>query len=252
MARQYIKTVYKFDELSDSAKEKAREWFRGTDCQDFHDVHGESVIEDFCEIAGHLGFDISADDVEWSGFSSQGDGASFTGVFTLSDMNPEALSAWGKGETIEACLRDALSFRKDALRFYGEVLRCLPFGPQGMLEKGAWGQWRYAFTKNQTPNRVSVSRSSSRYSHEYTMQVDSADDWADDIRYFMGDREYDECGVDDACKRFASAIQEFARSMAQNLYRALEREYEYQNSDDVTDENIRTNGYEFTEEGERD
>jgi len=251
MPRQYIETVYKFDELSDAAKEKAREWFRECTGSDFQDAHGGSVIEDFQTIAGHLGFTFSADDVSWSGFWSQGDGASFSATFTLSEMNPEALSAWGSGETVAACLKDAHAFKREALRFYRAVLRCLPFGPHGMLEKGAWGEWRYAFTKNQTPNRVSVTRSNSRYSHAYTMQVGDADEWAEDIRYFMGDREYDEFGVDDACAAFAESVQEFARAMAQNLYRALEREYEYQNSNECVDENIRANEYEFTEDGEK-
>jgi hypothetical protein len=41
----------------------------------------ESVIDDFCTIAGIMGFDVSESDVQFSGFWSQGDGASFTGGY---------------------------------------------------------------------------------------------------------------------------------------------------------------------------
>ena len=52
----------------------------------------EHTIEDFCDnICPHFGLDVSYKDVEFSGFWSQGDGASFTGNFYLSDVTPEAL-----------------------------------------------------------------------------------------------------------------------------------------------------------------
>ena len=59
-----------------------------------HDGWYESTIEDFCDnICPHLGLDISYRDVEFSGFWSQGDGASFTGCFKLSDVCLDDLKA---------------------------------------------------------------------------------------------------------------------------------------------------------------
>lgn len=52
----------------------------------------EHPIEDFCDnVLPHFGLDVNYKDVEFSGFWSQGDGASFTGIFYLSDVNPEGL-----------------------------------------------------------------------------------------------------------------------------------------------------------------
>lgn len=59
-----------------------------------HDGWYESTIEDFCDnICPHLGLDVSYRDVEFSGFWSQGDGASFTGCFKLSDVSLDDLKA---------------------------------------------------------------------------------------------------------------------------------------------------------------
>lgn len=65
----------KYNELDDSAKEKAREWMRSGVDED--NYWSESVIEDWKQILEFLGFyDV---DIFWSGFWSQGDGACFVG-----------------------------------------------------------------------------------------------------------------------------------------------------------------------------
>ena len=73
--------LYQFDELSNKAKEVARDWFR----KDYPD-HGwwESVYDDAREIATRFGVEI--DDISFSGFWSQGDGACFTGTFRSADL----------------------------------------------------------------------------------------------------------------------------------------------------------------------
>lgn len=73
--------LYQFDELSDKAKEVARDWFK----KDYPD-HGwwESVYDDAREIATRFGVEI--DDIGFSGFWSQGDGACFTGTFRSADL----------------------------------------------------------------------------------------------------------------------------------------------------------------------
>ena len=73
-----MREIYTFDELSESAKEKARDWWRngGLDYEWY-----ESVCSDFMTICGILGFDVDSRDIQFSGFCSQGDGASFTGSY---------------------------------------------------------------------------------------------------------------------------------------------------------------------------
>lgn len=73
--------TYKYDELGDDAKEKAREWFReGALDYDWW----EFIYEDSKECLNMLGFEI--DNIQFSGFWSQGDGACFTGSWSASDV----------------------------------------------------------------------------------------------------------------------------------------------------------------------
>ena len=70
--------VYSIDELDDRAKEEAREWYReGALDWDWY----TDTIECFTELAQAFGFTVDADEVVFSGFCSQGDGASFKGTY---------------------------------------------------------------------------------------------------------------------------------------------------------------------------
>ncbi|MEO8245393.1 MAG: antitoxin of toxin-antitoxin stability system, partial [bacterium] len=93
-------TVYQFPELSDAAKEKARSWYREAA---FHDDWWDAVYDDFERICDILGVSLKTRPVRlmgggtrqkpciwFSGFSSQGDGASF-----------EATAQHAKGATRE-------------------------------------------------------------------------------------------------------------------------------------------------------
>ena len=85
------RTIYKFDELSEHAKETARDWWRQCENSDFDT---EFMYEDFERVAEALGVTFRRRDVPlygggtrskarifWTGFSSQGDGASFEGAY---------------------------------------------------------------------------------------------------------------------------------------------------------------------------
>ncbi len=66
--------VYKFAELSETAKQKAI----NSELENFDfSFHAECIIDDFKNICDLIGVDV--DQVYYSGFCSQGDGASFTG-----------------------------------------------------------------------------------------------------------------------------------------------------------------------------
>ena len=66
-------TLYSFDELSEQAQQKAIETARGWD--DLFEPDEQFVLEDFAIQNPH----IENMDISYSGFCSQGDGASFTG-----------------------------------------------------------------------------------------------------------------------------------------------------------------------------
>ena len=91
MPRIIETTVYGIDELPDEAKEKARAWYRQ---EGIYDEWYDFVYEDFgriCEILGvtlatttvrlHGGGTSDKPCIYWSGFSCQGDGASYEGGY---------------------------------------------------------------------------------------------------------------------------------------------------------------------------
>jgi hypothetical protein len=82
MPRDIVTTVYTYGELSGEAQASARNWW--TEIVE-NDDYAPPVIEDALEVAKCLGIEIrdkrGVPDIYWSGFSSQGDGASFKGMF---------------------------------------------------------------------------------------------------------------------------------------------------------------------------
>ena len=102
-------TVYQFHELSDEAKEKAREWYRReSDDSDF----SECVIYDAKECGRIIGIDI--DKVYFSGFCLQGDGACFEGSYRYAKGGAKAIRAYAPqdaelhriADTLQAIQRD--------------------------------------------------------------------------------------------------------------------------------------------------
>lgn len=96
-------TVYSFDELSDNAKKEAREWFR----QDYPSSDWwDLVFDDASNIASAFGLTIAgtkettrygrpynSPDIRFSGFWSQGDGASYVGTYEFKADALEAVKA---------------------------------------------------------------------------------------------------------------------------------------------------------------
>ena len=74
--------VFQYDELSDAAKAKARDWWRGLDRD--HSEWSEHVTEDLKTIAAFMGWTVS--DTQFRGFSSQGDGAQFSGTWSAANV----------------------------------------------------------------------------------------------------------------------------------------------------------------------
>lgn len=141
------KTVFTFSELSDTAKEKAREWYR----QDLP-VDYDFVFEDAANIADILGLDIRqarkttmagaihyVPAVYFSGFWSQGDGARFEGHYRYKKGWKKALKAFCNDE---------------------ELMRI--------------GQALQDLQKSHFYRLFADVRHSGRYYHEYSMGVDCA------------------------------------------------------------------------------
>lgn len=83
----------------------------------------DSVYDDFINIAGILGFDVQ--DIQFSGFWSQGDGASFTGNYAYKKGCVAAIIVYApKDETLHAIARDIVTMQKPAFyRIEGPIYR---------------------------------------------------------------------------------------------------------------------------------
>lgn len=209
--RTIEKTLFQYDELSDTAQEKAREWYRRASADD--NFFAENVCEDAARMGDILGIDLNQTRVNlmngshryeptiyWSGFWSQGDGACFEGNYKYKP---------GSVAKMRAECND-----KELIRIATEL--------QQIQRKHF-----YALQANM--------RQRGHYQHSGCMQVDVQD--SRDSYRDIGAAESD--------------ITQLMRDFADWIYRQLESEYEYQNSDEQVIESIRCNEYEFDEQGDR-
>lgn len=81
--------VYSFSELSPKARERAIAKIRECVSQDWE---GEDTIEDAKQAFAHAGLNVKT--IHYSGFSCQGDGASFTGEWETKNVNPAKMRAY--------------------------------------------------------------------------------------------------------------------------------------------------------------
>lgn len=211
MARTIEKTLYRFEELSNAAKERAREWWRS--CEHADESYSESVIYDVEQIADILGVRFRSHDVRlmngnsraepniyWSGFCSQGDGACFEGTYLY---EKDAAKKIRKYDPLDADLHKIADDLQSAQRRYFYRLR------------------------------ANVTHRDSHYSHEYTTSIE------------VTDPETYRRVSDAVQKDITTALRSFMRW----IYRQLEQAYEYAMSDENVDECITLNEYEFDECG---
>ena len=136
------KDVFTYDELSDHAKQKAREWYQETENEDFG---SDPCLLEFANTAASL---LGIDDMEmsWSGFWCQGDGASFSGTFQMKPDCPETIRAEFPTDTKLHEIADALKV----------------FHVRYIVINGS-REWTGKITKD------------GRYSHEYSMSAEVFD-----------------------------------------------------------------------------
>jgi len=100
--RQIIKDVFKYDELSDDAKSKARDWMRENTCTD-SDWY-DDVYSDADSVAKLIGIELDrkgkhTPSIYFSGFASQGDGACFEGRYSYAKGAYQAVKAYAPQDT---------------------------------------------------------------------------------------------------------------------------------------------------------
>lgn len=213
MSKLMTTEVFTFDELSDAAKETARNWFR--------DVMNETgfddlsfLYDDFDIIAKIFGISIdhrsqknintvtgkewTTDNLQimWAGFSSQGDGACFEGSYAYAKGAPKAIRAHAPDDKELHRIADALQDiqRRNFYKIEGTV------------------------------------KHRGHYYHANSTEI-----------------SLDGCTTKDA----EATVAELLRDYMNWIYRTLEKEYEYRNADEQVDESILANEYEFTTDGKR-
>lgn len=211
--------TYSFEELSPEAQKHALEEQRdiNVDYQGWEDGVTEGFKEDMEEIG------ISDIDISYTGFWSQGDGASFTSdtIDTRKLFNAAGIKS-----------TDALNMevenRDDKDKEFYDLLDTLE--DIGHLD-------RVRITPEEL--KVTIERGSSNYYHENTVSAkieiwDEPEGWEEPGRF-----------IEDLEKE----ITNFIRGKCKELYGSLEKEYDYLTSDEAVKETLIDNDYEFDEEG---
>lgn len=213
--------LYTFDELSDKAKETAREWFRECESQ-FFGSHGEiwEPAETAAKLLGITFADRSVSlygggtriepDIRYSGFSSQGDGASFVGSYAYHKGSSKAVRAEFGGDSTSTL---------ELYRIADELTE---------LQK----KLRYRLTADITQD--------GRYVHEQTMSLE-----------VTGPEHLSDSKSETFASEVETELLELMRAFARWIYRGLMEEYDYQLEDAQVDGAILANEYEFTENGKR-
>ena len=199
------KTEFKFSELSDDAKEEARDAYRYRDrCP--YDERWDSVYEDAVRMGEMLGIMITTrkrktargreyqeTGISFSGFSSQGDGASFEGDYRFKEDAIEQITKECRDEELLR-IANELTLLQVTRRLHGHE-----------------------------SVQAAISASGS-YCHSGTMHVE-LDAWDDD-------RSDDNAVYAEA----EETVTQLMRDFANWIYKQLKAEHDYLTSDEVIDQ----------------
>jgi len=200
-------TVYRFDELAEAAKDKARSWYReGVTSDDWH----EFAYEDFETISAMLGVQLKTQTVRlygggtrqkpcifFSGFWSQGDGACFEARYRY---KPGAVEAIRQHAPADSELHDIAGMLQSSQRrnffqitadvthrghYYHEYAMDIEVnrdGPQSMMVEGAQGiaealrdlaRWLYRQLEHEYAYQTSDEAvDEAIFANEYTFTLD--------------------------------------------------------------------------------
>jgi hypothetical protein len=212
MSRIVETTVFHLDELSDGAKVQARAWYRETDaCDDWH----ECVFDDFEAVCAILGIRLKTRSVRLFGGGTRQEPCIWFSGF----------ASQGGG----ACFESAYRFATGACK----VIRA--HAPEDSELHRIADALQAIQRRNFYQLRADTTQRG-RGCHEYSMTIAVERDSPTN----------QEMTVD-----AEDTVTEALRDLARWLYRQLEREYEFQTSEEVTDEAILANEYTFTGDGRR-
>lgn len=203
--------IFTFNELSDAAKERARDWWRECESQDWHGH--ECIIDDAVRVAEILGIEFDTRGVQlmngntrqepkifWAISYSQGGGACFEGRYSYARGSCKKIREYAPQDKKLHSIADALRITQ-ARSFY-------------QLEASITQRGHYY---NSGCMDVTVK--------------DVSDSWKH------------------APENAKENIKDAMRDFADWIYSQLEAEYRFTMSDENVDNCIKVNGYEFTKDG---
>lgn len=211
------RTLFKFEELSDKAKEKARDWWRETENELFGHEYPNFMTEDWVSVGEALGFTFKMHKVIpyggekfaryepniWWSMHTQGSGVCFEGSYQHK-----------KGGAWKALKKHAPQDEKLA-----EIAANL----DNLQRLNTWGVG------------AKITAGDRHYTHEHSVDIEL-------VRVRAGSelpiKNEDE---------FKEAFRDLMRWMRDSL----NAEYTHRMSDESVDESMDCNGYEFTEDGKR-
>jgi hypothetical protein len=212
--------VFKYDELSDSAKQKARDWYiEGMDYEWWEGTY-EMAKEDGKE----KGFYI--DKIFFSGFCSQGDGASWTGFVDVRQWLEEncadsiGVSAWCQLIQEDIVTKNIQVTANNA-----------------------------HYCHESTMSFVDVEDSTDEYHDQFEMVSPSI------FKGMSVANLFDIIATDPACHYkgvddITTAIVKSGKDYAIDIYHRLREEYDYLCSEEMMIDHFEANDYHFTNEGE--
>ena len=220
--RTITTTVYQYNELTDKAKERARAWYRdGGFDYDWWDC----LYDDFDQRAKELGITLnrkyiplmngktrSEPEIYFTGFYHQGSGSSFAGRWKAQDMQVDKLKSECPTDTELHQIADVLA---DCAKEDEEM---------------------WADIRAKSDNWIEVE----------VHDGGATEDKLTELEYESNEYNL----LMEACKQREDEVIEALRDFNRWIYRSLEKEWEWLNSDEQVAETIMANEYEFTEDGE--
>lgn len=210
--------VFKYDELSDSAKEKARNWYiEGMDYEWWEGVY-DTAKEDGYE----KGFCI--DTINFSGFWSQGDGASWSGQLDVREWLEKncadsiGVSAW------------CALIQEDVVSKHIQVTQ----------------SGRYSH--EETMGFANVEDHTDEFTDDWQMELPSI------FKGMEVQHLFDIIATDDTCpyknvEDITTAIAISAKDYARQIYKQLQEEYDYLCSEEMMIDHFECNDYFFDSDG---
>jgi hypothetical protein len=223
MTEETEQTEFSYKELSDKAQQKAREWFS----ESLDHEWWEHIYEHAKQSGTERGFEI--EDIRFSGFWSQGDGASWTGSVNIKEF-------------LDYHLKED---NPDYGRYF--ILQAL------IAENQDWVELR-----------TNINRHGFHYVHDNMMRLesigysnlDSLDEKDEERLQEEGPLQRADiyqlregADIDHLIDDLETWILNEAQAYARQIYDDLESEYDHLTSDETLAENAEANGWMFDEDG---